>query len=295
MWKRCFLVVMFSILSLSATEAVKALFESDAEKEVVSAAERGDSVQLAKILKERPWLAKPPHKPLHAAASKGDRKCVELLLAHGADPNLDYGFGNVLGPFTPLSDAVTGGHYEVTKLLLEHGAKTRVSGGKNHDSLFHYAIGFRDIRFMKVMLEHKADPDEADHGGLTPLHVAVEVGELDKVKLLLSFRANVNATTKDEATPLFFAAVRRHRDIGEYLLSQGARLDIYSACALDKRAEALALLEKIQALLIVKINGSTERLSSGPSVPVTNSSSNACWSSGPRLMSRLGGYGELRM
>src|SRR5262249_39364785 len=106
-------------------EIVKLLLAAGAELDATSAASLGDAAQLAALLEDKPWQTNPPNKPLHAAAERGDRKSVELLLAYGADPNLDYGFGNVRGPYTPLSTAVTSGHYEITKILLEHGAKTQ--------------------------------------------------------------------------------------------------------------------------------------------------------------------------
>ena len=69
---------------------------------------------------------------------------VKLLLANGADPNLGYEVINVSGAYTPFTSAVNGGHYEIAKLLCEHGARMDVTGGKNHHSLFHYVVGFRD-------------------------------------------------------------------------------------------------------------------------------------------------------
>jgi ankyrin repeat protein len=233
-------------LELAATqgrwEMVNLLLAAGAEVDIVSAAGLGDVARVTALLKEKPWLAKPPNKPLHSAAGHGHLAVVKILLAYGADPNLDYGFGNVWGPYTPLSDAVTGGHYEIAKALCESGAKVAVSGGKNYDSLFHYAVGYCDARFVRLMLEYEADVN-AIEWGLTPLHVAAELGDLEKAKVLLEFRADINAQTSDGATPLFFAAVGSHRPFCDLLLARGARLDIHSACALGKRQMVAAMLK----------------------------------------------------
>jgi hypothetical protein len=46
---------------------------------------------------------------------------VQLLLAHGADPNLPA----ELGPMTPLQAARQGGHAEVETVLRQYGADPR--------------------------------------------------------------------------------------------------------------------------------------------------------------------------
>jgi ankyrin repeat protein len=219
------------------------LIAAGAELDIETAAELGKTKEVAAMLKEKPWLAKAPHKPLHPAAGRGYLEIVKLLLDNGANPNLDYGFSNVLGPYTPLSNAVTGGHYEIAKLLCEHGAKPDVSAGRNHDSLFHFAVGFRDVRYVELMLKSKADPDAMDSHGLTPLHVAADIGDIAKVKVLLEFKADIDAKTKDGATPLFIAAANNRRDCCDYLLARGAKLDVYSACALGKTEQVTALLK----------------------------------------------------
>jgi ankyrin len=230
-------------LGLALTLGPAALRAADDIARLKLAVEQGQTETVAAILKEKPWLAKRPHKFLHEAARNGHPQIARLLLERGADPNLDYGFSNVLGPYTPLSAAVTAGDYDIARMLCEDGADPDVSAGKNHDSLFHYAVAYLDPRFVRLLLEQKADVDARDTWGLTPLHVAADGGDVIKAKLLLDFKADVNAQTRDGATPLFFAMALGHADFCKVLLDHGARLDIYSACGLGKRDEAAALLK----------------------------------------------------
>jgi ankyrin repeat protein len=218
------------------------LLKAGAKLDIETAAALGKTKEVAAMLKEKPWLAKPPRKPLHDAAGHRHLDIVKLLLDHGADPNLDYGFSNAW-PITPLSNAVASGDFEIVKLLCEHGAKLNVAIGKNHDSAFHYAVAYHDAPLVKLLLQHKADPNATDGHGLTPLHVTADLGSIDKAKVLLDFKADINVQTSDGATSLFFAAVLGHRDYCEALLKRGARLDVYSACALGKTAEGVALLK----------------------------------------------------
>lgn len=228
----------------------------------------GRTASAMAMLKDTPWLAKPPSKALHSAADDGNLELCNILVKHGADPNQDYGFGNIVGPYTPLTGAVTGGFEDIAKLLLDHGADPNVSGGRNHDNLFIYAIAYCTAGLVKAMLDHGADTQAGDRWGdaVTPLHVAAALGgrnnigrvlrvgqpnsltqeklqAVDKVSLLIDAGADVNASTDDHATPLLFAAVTGHRQVCEVLLKHGAKLDISSACLLGNVADVEAMLK----------------------------------------------------
>jgi ankyrin repeat protein len=206
--------------------------------------ELGRTDEVAGMLKEWPWLAKAPRKCLHTAAQKGHVEIARLLLDSGADPNLDFGYRNISGTFSPLSSAVLAGHYDVARLLCERGAKMNVSGGKSYDNLFHQTVATREIRFVNLMLDHGADVNSQKHhwGELTPLHLAANIGDAEKCKLLVHYNADVNARTPDGATPLTFAAAGGHSTVCDLLLSNRAELDIHIASALGKTADVRRML-----------------------------------------------------
>ena len=201
----------------------------------------GKANEVAAMLEERPWLAKPPSNTLHTAARAGDVAMVKLLLRYHADPNHSIDFINASGAYTPFSAAVLGGHYEAARELAQRGAEMDVAGGKLVPNLFHHVAGAPDSRFVKLMLEHGVDLHSTDgFEPMTPLHVAAFQGHVANCKLLIEAGARVEAKTSDGATPLYFAAAANRKAVCELLVSHGAKFDIWSACALgDVAAQPL--------------------------------------------------------
>ncbi|MGO9463067.1 MAG: ankyrin repeat domain-containing protein [Isosphaeraceae bacterium] len=206
--------------------------------------ELGRTKEVAAVLKEKPWLAKPPRTCLHTAARSGNLELVRLLLQHGADPNHSIDFSNAPGVYTAFSGAVLFDHYEIASLLAEHGAEMDVAGSKMYRSLFHEVVADHDLRFAKLMLKYGANVNEMppDFHSMTPLHVAANIGDVEKCKLLLDSGARVNAATADGATPIFFAAVWKHKPVCDLLLARGARLDLWTASALGNLPEVKTFL-----------------------------------------------------
>uniref|UniRef100_A0A673NBU5 Poly [ADP-ribose] polymerase n=1 Tax=Sinocyclocheilus rhinocerous TaxID=307959 RepID=A0A673NBU5_9TELE len=144
--------------------------------------------------------------PLHNACSYGHYEVAELLVLHGAVVNVAD-----LWKFTPLHEAAAKGKYEICKLLLQHGADptkknrdgntpldlvkdgdtdilTEISTFWDHDSPI-----LRDIFMLVVfvlcvaeyLLQHGAEVNSQDKGGLIPLHNAASYGA-DDVRALLT-------------------------------------------------------------------------------------------------------------
>jgi ankyrin repeat protein len=236
-----------------------ALIAAGARHDIETASAFGKTKEVAAMLKDNPSLARAPHKPLFFAARGGHLEVVKLLLKHGADPNLGEESRNAPGS-TPLTEAIQAGHYEVVKLLAEHGARWNVAIGWHFGNAFSYAINCCDARFVKLFLDRGAGASGADSSDLAPLHRTAVEGSIEKAELLLRYKAEINATTSDGATPLSFAAVLGHRKYCDFLLQRGARLDPYSACALGKMAEVSALLKTDPK----RINTRDERLKRTP-------------------------------
>jgi len=146
---------------------------------------------------------------------------VELLLRHGADPNVRDSAGN-----TALHRAAENGVTDVVAVLLRYGA----------------------------------DPNARNKEGRTPLHVAAERCRRDVVELLLRHGADPNARSARGATPLYYAA-NCGVEVVRILLVAGAAPDAKAAVAAAERCrfDVLDLFPDISAAAGVLLRSCGDR------------------------------------
>ncbi|GAB5578608.1 poly [ADP-ribose] polymerase tankyrase-2 isoform X2 [Prionailurus iriomotensis] len=238
--------------------------------------------------------------PLHEAAAKGKYEICKLLLQHGADPTKKNRDGNtpldlvkdgdtdiqdlLRGDAALLDAAKKGCLARVKKLSSPDNVNCRDTQGR-HSTPLHLAAGYNNLEVAEYLLQHGADVNAQDKGGLIPLHNAASYGHVDVAALLIKYNACVNATDKWAFTPLHEAAQKGRTQLCALLLAHGADptlknqegqtpLDLVSAddvSALLTAAmppSALPSCYKPQVLNGVRSPGATgDALSSGPSSP----------------------------
>ena len=207
-----------------------------------TACHTGDIDRVRELLRQDPSLANKLGEyegyylgagaPLSNAATVGRMDIVQLLLDHGADPNLPE--EQIAPRGKALYAAVINGHYEIAKLLLERGAFPNPPVESSGDALWVSRERRPDAQMEQLLLSYGATPtrehaDEAwpavAHNWLriTPLHEAARTGDLEKAKALLD--AGADLTARDEhlrSTPLAWAAKFGQREIVTLLLERGA-------------------------------------------------------------------------
>ena len=207
-----------------------------------TACHTGDIERVRELLRQDPSLANKigEHEgyylgagaPLSNAAAVGRMDLVQLLLDHGADPNLPE------EQFAPrgkaLYNAVYDGHFEIAKLLLERGAFPNPPVESSGDALWVSREWRPNKRMEELLLSYGATPtpehvddDRATGGrhwlGITPLHEAARKGDLKAAKKLLA--AGADLTARDEhlcSTPLAWAAKFGQLEMVKFLLRRGA-------------------------------------------------------------------------
>jgi ankyrin repeat protein len=146
-----------------------------------------------------------------AARRAGNSRAVRLLLERGADATErnDAGVSSVLA-------GAASGDVEAVRLLLDAGAKAddlpKSSKPRATDIFARirtplmWAASHNDVRMVRLLLDHKADPNQATYFG-NPLSHACWSDALEAAELLLARGANVNARDAiADFTPLHWAA-----------------------------------------------------------------------------------------
>lgn len=151
---------------------------------------------------------------LHAAATRGHRDVVQLLLQHQADPNVRDAGDNA----TPLHFAAGGGHVDVVRALLDAGADVHGYGDVHESEVIGWATalaGPNDVRWnvLPVLLERAA----RHH-----IFSAIATGDLDLIRSLVEDNPEAldrrMSRFEHGQTPLHFAIGRQRHYILDLLV-----------------------------------------------------------------------------
>lgn len=161
--------------------------------------------------------------PLHIACDAGRLEIVQLLLekykveVNPVDKN----------GWTPLHHAAASGQLHICEILLQKGASARSLSNEGASPL-HYLVRHNATdpalfeRVLYLMLQNRADVNQQNKHGETPLHQASHRGRELGVTQLLAAGALVSLTTKHGETPLHFAVRAGQKNVVNLLLSAGA-------------------------------------------------------------------------
>ena len=154
----------------------RAILTGVSELDVFEAAAFGELDRLTALLDADPDAATAfsadGFTPLHLASFFGKREAVELLLAHGAEPDAR-GRGWMTG--TSLHSAASANHTGTAAMLLDAGADPDARQTHGWTAL-HAAARNGNVALVELLLAHGADPAATNDDGASPLDLAEEGG-----------------------------------------------------------------------------------------------------------------------
>lgn len=162
------------------------------------------------------YRAFPTSSIFHPVINCRGRRMNDLIDEHGAAVlNLEFQSSEELGTHGPLYYALLHGfNFEVIERLINLGASVdQVDSMQGGTALHAYMKKLKksppDYNILRLLLAHTQDINKVDAAGITPLHAALTIDELNTnepdwevIKLLLKHGADPEATTQEGKTPL---------------------------------------------------------------------------------------------
>jgi len=158
--------------------------------------------------------------PLHTAViwdRSSDDGVIRSLLRMGADVNATNDYGD-----TPLHRAAYHGLTGKVRLLLRNKADVSRRAQRGETPLLYAARPEGHPETVLALLEGGAEVNVPDDIGMTPLHGAAMIGDVDVARVLVDKGADVNRQTRDGYTPLHVAAISGKTEFVQFLLDKGA-------------------------------------------------------------------------
>uniref|UniRef100_A0A8C6J6L8 Transient receptor potential cation channel subfamily A member 1 n=1 Tax=Melopsittacus undulatus TaxID=13146 RepID=A0A8C6J6L8_MELUD len=162
--------------------------------------------------------------PLHMAVQSLHNEIVKVIQHSSTDVNLEGEAGN-----TPITVACYKDNPEALTLLIENGGKickpNKTGCMPIHAAAFSGAKTCMEILLKKgEELGHSAKThiNFTNNGKCSPLHLAVQSGDLEMIKMCIEFGAQIDLKQNEKCTALHFAATQGATEIVKLMMSSYA-------------------------------------------------------------------------
>lgn len=194
------------------------------------------------------------------AAWEENNTAIEVILKHGANPNIADNRGR-----TPLIISVLKQNITGIQTLIQYEADTNQQDHLGMTPLM-WAVSEENLHIISMLLCTDANPNIKDAQGRTALIWAARKGKKNILGILLKVGANQNEGDLDGNTPLMHATQYEHLDIIQFLLHKDIDINatnkkhetaLLQACKLNKVTIVQTLLEAGASFSIHSSSGRT--------------------------------------
>ena len=155
--------------------------------------------------------------PLYLARS---HKEVDILLANKADPNIATCQGRTL-----LHEVCGWGQERIVRSLLLAHVDTEATDSSGQTPLMKACRAKKNrATIVTLLLDSGANVNAGDGAGVTPVHIACSLGDVELLQLLIQHGGDVDCSDKDGERPLHKACIQGHAAVAATLLSAGAEV-----------------------------------------------------------------------
>ena len=239
---------------------LKATVEDRQRERVFQAARVGDLETIRRALDGgfHPGTTDESGRTLHQIAKTLGQTQIELLMRDHQER--DERPAEVKRAVKAVHDAAAEGRTDDLRRLLDAHPELLDARGVEfqRQTALHKAAAKNRIACVRLLLDHGADVDIRDYGdNAYALHFAAESADLEVVRMLVEAGSDVIGEGDDHHVNVLGWATclgRVREDVAGYLLAHGARLNIWSAIALDRADDVRRFVHAEPALLTARMS-----------------------------------------
>ena len=181
-------------------------------------------VKLLLVADPHAFVNHPQYRPLCEACRKGHLEMAKLLVEHGAE------LQNIMLEYdtNALMNASCSGNAELVEYLINQGADINYENKYNSHALLVACEG-RHLGVMEVLLKHDAwvnamrmGPDSEED---TCLNIACKRGDIEMIRLLLKYKADMTVYNSNGLSPFTTAYTRGFHEAVDLFLKHGVDLN----------------------------------------------------------------------
>lgn len=166
------------------------------------------------------WHMQSGFTPLHSAVLHLQHDVVDALLDAGADIDAPFYQGAPLH-FAVGSTAPEGKRAAMVERLLKRGASVKVRNDVGKTPLMD-SIRMGSFRIARLLLKYKADLNAQGYGG-SAVHVAAVENDFRALNFLITHKAALDAPSSVGFRPLQLAVLRGHTEFAAALIANGVK------------------------------------------------------------------------